>query len=711
MKIKLLRKRFYILIFLFLGIEVSAYPITSSQFEQPVKWKVGQSKVQDEKSNNIYEITCTADISGDWHTYDFGPYNEGPNPTLLQIKGEGVKLIGKPYVKRGRVKEYDSAFGMDVGILGNGAVIAQKVEVSSPNSQKVEVNVEWQACTSGSCLPPAEESYSITLPAATEENNSEREKIAEETANIDDAKSIDVASEDTKTAEEGEKDTISDFTPIQTKNRSIWSFILEAIGWGFLALLTPCVFPMIPMTVSFFLKQNENHPTKGKIMAIIYGICIVMIYTIPIAILILLTYTLGGGSVTADIFNWLSTNWIPNIIFFIIFILFALSFFGAFEITMPSKLVNKADSKSSKGGWIGVFFMALTLVLVSFSCTGPIVGTALIKSTQGEIWTPIIVMLVFSIVFAIPFTIFAFAPSLIKNLKSGGWLNSVKVVLGFLELALGMKFLSVADQTYHWGILDREIYLAFWIVIFSLMGIYLLGKIKFKYDSPMEHLPVGRLILSIIVFAFVVYMIPGMWGAPLKALSGYLPPIQSQDFVVNYNSGSHIDSPNATSGTLILKENEIVAKYSDKLQLPHGLKGYFTYNEALEASKRENKPIFLDFTGHGCVNCREMEARVWSNPDVLKLLREEFILCSLYADDKMTVNEEDFVTLPNGKVLKDMGKINSRFILDKFNVNAQPFYILLDSEGNQLVPPTGYNLNIEEYKKFLQSGIDAFRGK
>ena len=338
--------------------------------------------------------------------------------------------------------------------------------------------------------------------------------------------------------------------------------------------------------------------------------------------------------------------------------------------------------------------MALTLVLVSFSCTGPIVGSAIIKSMQGEVMTPIIVMLVFSIVFAIPFTIFAFAPSLLKKLpKSGGWLNSVKVVLGFIELALGMKFLSVADQTYHWGILDREVYLAFWIVIAFLLGFYLLGKIRFKYDSPTDHVGVGRLMLAIITFAFAVYMIPGMWGAPLKAISGYLPPMQTQDFVVNKLENS------AANGR----------KYSDKLHLPHGLVGYFTFEEALTASREQNKPIFFDFTGHGCVNCREMEARVWSDPKVLDMLRNDFVICSLYADDKMEVLPEDYMTLPNGKVLKGMGKINSRYVMERFKAASQPFYLVLDSNGNPLVEPMGYNLNVNDYIDFLQKGIEAFK--
>lgn len=682
----------------------------AGQFDQPVNWKVRQTKVAAEQSGNIYEITCTVQTSPQWHTYDFGPYSDGPNPTVLTISGEGIKLIGAPYVKSGLVKELDKAFGVQVGVLNDGAVIAQKVEVTSPSAVKANVTIEWQACTTGSCIAPEEHTYSVTLPAAVAKDEAVAQADTQPTegAGVQADSTANAKAEERIAEENGENPQQEQFTPVET-GRSIWSFILEAIGWGLLALLTPCVFPMVPMTVSFFLKQNEAHPAKGRLMAILYGICIVAIYTIPIAVLILLTYTIGGGSVTADIFNWLATNWIPNVIFFIIFMVFALSFFGAFEIVLPSRLVNKSESKSSKTGIAGIFFMALTLVLVSFSCTGPIVGTVLIKSTQGEVWTPIIVMLVFSIVFAIPFTLFAFAPSLLKNLKSGGWLNSVKVVLGFIELALGMKFLSVADQTYHWGILDREVYLAFWIVIFSLLGFYLLGKLRFKYDSPKEHISVFRLLLAIIDFAFVVYMIPGMWGAPLKALSGYLPPIQTQDFVVTHTSGAAINA-SATNSTINLSDASLNApKYSDKLHLPHGLKGYFTLNEALEASKREGKPIFFDFTGHGCVNCREMEARVWSDPEVLRLLRDEYIICSLYADDKMRVDEEDYLTLPDGRVLKDMGKINSRIVLDLFNVNAQPFYILLDSNGGQLVPPMGYNLNIAEYKAFLERGLEAFK--
>jgi len=390
-----------------------------------------------------------------------------------------------------------------------------------------------------------------------------------------------------------------------------------------------------------------------------------------------------------------------------VFMVFAASFFGAFEITLPSSLVNKSDQKSDKGGLAGIFFMALTLVLVSFSCTGPIVGSVLIKSTQGEFWTPMLTMLAFSIAFALPFTLFAMFPSILKKMKSGSWLNSVKVVLGFIEVALGFKFLSTADQTYHWGLLDREIYLAIWIVVFSLLGFYLLGKIRFKNDDPTEKpLSVTRLSLAIAVFSFVVYLIPGMWGAPLKALSGYLPPIQTQDFVV-YN---HADGPLAVSGSTYNAAKSSTAERFG-LELPLGLSGYFSLEEGIEAAKQEGKPIFVDITGHGCVNCREMEQRVWSDPKVLEILRNDYVIVALYTDDKSKLDESEWVTTDNGKVLKDFGRVNSYIVRTRFGVNAQPNYALLSPEGEQLVPIRGYNLDVDGFVKFLQSGIEANRAK
>ena len=486
---------------------------------------------------------------------------------------------------------------------------------------------------------------------------------------------------------------------------TLWALIIEAILWGFAALLTPCVFPMVPMTVSFFMK-GEGGPARGRFRAAMYGFFIVALYTLPIAAIIVITRILGGDTVTADIFNWLATHWLPNILFFLVFMVFAASFFGAFEITMPSWMVNKTDAKADSKGLAGIFFMALTLVLVSFSCTGPIVGSVLIKSTSGEFWSPIVTMLAFSVAFALPFTIFAFFPSMLKKLpKSGGWLNSVKVVLGFIEVALGMKFLSVADQTYHWGLLDREIYLAVWIVTFSLLGLYLLGKIKFAHDSDMPYLGVGRLALAIITFSFVVYLIPGMWGAPLKGLSGYLPPLHTQDFVIGQVGSA------AASGEpgMLLTADGKKPKHSDFLHLPHGLEGFFDLQEAEAYAAKVDKPLFIDFTGHGCVNCREMEARVWSDPQVLDILRRDYVIAALYSDDKKVLPESEWVTTDSGKVLKSLGKINSYYALKTYGVNAQPYYVLQGRDGKTLVPPRGYDLNVENFVQFLRSGIEAYK--
>ena len=486
---------------------------------------------------------------------------------------------------------------------------------------------------------------------------------------------------------------ISDFTiamPGKTSEKSgflqilleILSNVWPAILWGFAALLTPCVFPMVPMTVSFFVKGSQS-PARGRLRALLYGIFIVSLYVLPIALIMGLT--IFGIDVSGDIFNFIGTHWIPNLIFFALFMVFAASFFGAFEITMPSKLVNKSDAGADKGGIVGIFFMALTLVLVSFSCTGPIVGNVIIEATSGStnFWMPIITMAAFAIAFALPFTLLAWFPSLLKNLpKSGGWLNSVKVVLGFIEVALGLKFLMTADQTMHWGLLDREVYLAIWIVTFSLMGLYLLGKLRFAHDDKVEKISVFRLSLAIGVFSFVVYMIPGMWGAPLNAISGYIPPMSTQDYQVN----GRVENVNAGR------------KYADFLHLPHQLNGYFDLEEAMAAAQTANKPIFVDVTGHACNNCREMETKVWSNDQVLPMLREDFIICALYVDDMTKV-----------KGGKRLGAINSKLAQDKWGVNAQPGYIILTPEGEQIAGPRGYNTDIEGFVNFLNEGKNGMK--
>ena len=461
-----------------------------------------------------------------------------------------------------------------------------------------------------------------------------------------------------------------------------WSSIITAILWGFAALLTPCVFPMVPMTVSFFIKGSQT-PAQGRFRATMYGLFIVALYVLPIAALVLIS-NLFGTNIAGDIFNALGTHWIPNLIFFVIFMIFAASFFGAFEITLPSSLVNKSDEGADKGGLLGIFFMALTLVLVSFSCTGPIVGSVIISSTSGGVWMPIITMAAFAIAFALPFTILAWFPSLLKNLpKSGGWLNSVKVVLGFIEVALGLKFLMTADQTMHWGLLDREVYLAIWIVVFTLLGFYLLGKLRFAHDDEVKHISVFRLTLAIGVFSFVVYMIPGMFGAPLNGISGYIPPMTSQDFQIN----GRVENVNADR------------KYADFLHLPHSLEGHFDFEEAVADAKKQNKPIFVDVTGHACNNCREMETMVWSHSSVLPMLRNDFVICALYVDDNTKVE--------GGKRL---GSLNSKFAQDRWGVNAQPGYILLSPDGETvLAGPRGYDTNIEAFVEFLNTAKNAVR--
>ena len=640
--------------------------VAFAQVENPVSWSGKAVKL----AENLYEIVLTGDISGDWHIYDLGPYTDGPIATSVVVAGEGVKAVDAPYIKSEVHKAYDENFGMEIGTCESGVQVAQKVEVTG-EAPVAKLTIEWQTCSTGSCLPPTDEEITVKLPAASGAVAADEAKVA----------------------------------PVKKEGgKSIWAVILEAIAWGFVALLTPCVFPMVPMTVSFFIKSKDG---KGKLYASLYGFFIVALYTVPIAVIILLTYILGGDAVTADIFNWLATHWIPNIIFFIIFMVFAASFFGAFEITMPSWMVNKTDAKSDKGGLVGVFFMALTLVLVSFSCTGPIVSSVLIKSTQGEIWEPIITMFAFSAAFALPFTVFAFAPSLLKDLpKSGGWLNSVKVVLGFIEVALGLKFLSVADQVYQWNLLDREVYLAIWIVVFSLMGLYLLGKLRFAHDTPEDHISVKRLFLAIAVFSFVVYMIPGMWGAPLKALSGYLPPIESIDFNLSKQTVVMQQGPAADH-----HNNPYPAKKFTDMGLKHidGIPGFFDLEEALEFSKGAGKPVFIDFTGAACVNCREMESRVFSDPQIKNILNNEFVFVSLYGDVKTEVAESDWVTLPNGKVLKSLGKINTNFIMEKYKVNAMPYYIIVDAQGNQVVEPRGYDLDKDAFKKFLENAVETFK--
>ncbi len=670
-----MKKFFKLLTFLVLLLPF----VAKAQILEPVQWTVETEKL----NKNEYNIVFKAEIEDHWHLYSqYTPFG-GPMPLYFEFTDTlGIERIGGVEEPKAIIK-YSDVFEIDEHFFEDEAVFTQRVKLVDDAATVAGV-ITGQACKE-SCVQLTYE-FEVQL---------------------------------------GEPAVVKDATEESSAGgESLWALIIEAIIWGFAALMTPCVFPMVPMTVSFFLHGDENKAV-GRFKAIMYYVFIVALYTLPIAAIIMITWIFGGDSVTADIFNWISTSWVTNILFFIVFMVFAASFFGAFEITLPSSWVNKSDSKqSSSKGLGGVFFMALTLVLVSFACTGPIVGTVLIKSTSGEFWTPIITMMVFAMAFGLPFALCALFPSLLQNMpQSGGWLNSVKVVLGFVEIALGFKFLSVADQTYHWGLLDREVYLAIWIVCFTLLGLYLLGKIKFAHDSDVQHLSVFRLILCIVVFTFVVYMIPGMWGAPLKALSGYLPPQQTMDFdlkrINQENADKVINYVDAKMSNLSVQTEQLdkkvtaavlceEPKYADIFHLPHGLKGYYDYEQALACAKAQNKPIYIDFTGHGCVNCREMEANVWSDPRVLEMLRNDYVIVALYVDDKTRLPEEEWIIGSDGKEKKSIGRVNADFQISKFNTNAQPYYCLMGHNGELLVDPRAYDLDRDAFVDFLKKGVENF---
>ncbi len=597
----------------------------------PVEWVVSA----EEAGEGQFAITFEATIAEGFHGYSMEDMFSAP---IIEFEN-GAEVVGE-VVEPLTAEEHADGFGGTSFIYYNNATYVYTVKANAGGNVKGFISATICTNETNQCTANFSD-FEIVMPG---------EAVAE-----------------TKT--EGAANSAA---PLD------WSSIITAILWGFAALLTPCVFPMVPMTVSFFIKGSQS-PTQGRLRATMYGLFIVGLYVLPIAALVLLS-NLFGTNVAGDIFNALGTHWIPNLLFFVIFMIFAASFFGAFEITMPSKLVNKSDEGADKGGLLGIFFMALTLVLVSFSCTGPIVGSVIISSTSGGVWMPIITMAAFAIAFALPFTVLAWFPSLLKNMpKSGGWLNSVKVVLGFIEVALGLKFLMTADQTMHWGLLDREVYLAIWIVTFTLLGFYLLGKLRFAHDDEVKHVSVFRLTLAIGVFSFVVYMIPGMFGAPLNAISGYIPPMTSQDFQLN----GRVENVNADR------------KYADFLHLPHQLEGHFDFEEAVADAQKQNKPIFVDVTGHACNNCREMETMVWSHSSVLPMLKNDFVICALYVDDNTKVE--------GGKRL---GSINSKFAQDRWGVNAQPGYILLSPDGETvLAGPRGYDTDIEAFVSFLQSAL------
>ncbi|MDR2894942.1 MAG: thioredoxin family protein [Alistipes sp.] len=665
---------------------------TTALWAQPAEgsaeWSVTTVPVP-EASALLFEVTFEVRLTPGWHIYDLGPYDIPSLATGFDLSSSvGIEPVGEPYEIDTPTHKFDPVFGFETGYFEPVGRFGLRVRATEPDARLVG-EVEYQICRDEvGCIRGVWEfdgrvtDGELVIAEAPEAGNGSESGPGPVAAYT------------------GGTSSGGDTNPGGDTNTGgwFWKMILLAVISGLGALGTPCVFPMIPMTVSFFMKDGEQ-PARARFKATMFGLFIVTIYTLPVALLILAVYFGGGESVTAGVFNWLATHWIPNVIFFAVFMIFAASLLGAFEIRMPGGLVNRSDRGAERGGLVGVFFLALTLVLVSFSCTLPIVGGALVSSTQGEFWRPIATMLVFSIVFALPFTFFAFFPRIMERLpRSGGWLNSVKVVLGLVEVALGLKFLSVADQTYHWGLLDREVYLAIWIVVFSVLGLYLLGKIRFRHDSPTDHIGVGRLGLAIAVFSFVVYLVPGMWGAPLKGISGYLPPMSSQDFI---STGSPSVSESAPSTDKI--------KYSDILHLPHGMSGYFDLEQGLTAARAAGKPVFLDFTGHGCVNCREMEARVWVDGEVQRILAQDYVVIALYSDDRTRLPQTEWLTTSAGRELKTLGRKNSHIVGNRYGVSAQPAYLLLDGDGEPLAPTRGYDLDIESYIAWLRSGVEAYK--
>ncbi len=632
-----------------------------SQVLEPVTWSFSTNDL----GNNEYELVFTADIDEPWHLYSQKIEMQPPATLFVFAENENVEFIGK-VIETESVEMYDPNFDMMIRYFSHKAVFTQKIKLLNANSATIKGIVEFMSCDDTKCLPPTELDYQFVIG---EQQVVAKAEVEEPTTTTDD----------------------------DADNNSLIVFFFIAFGAGLLGLLTPCVYPMIPMTVTFFMNSSGGNKVKSRTNAIVFGLSIILIYTL---IGVLVTVLFGADSI-----KMVSSHWITNTIFFLLFTFFAASFFGMFELVLPASLTNKSDKQVDKGGLIGSFFMALTLVLVSFSCTAPFVGGILVEAATGSFIKPIVGMFGFSLAFALLFTFLAFFPSLLSKLpQSGGWLNSVKVVLGFIILALGTKFLLVPNQALGWDI-SREFFIAIWIVLFTLMGFYLLGKIKFSHDSPVNFISVPRLALVVATFTFVVYLIPGLIGAPLKAVSGFLPVESSFDLVelIGQRSGG---------STMANPKSEIceAPKYGDILHLPHGLQGYFDYKQGMACAKKLNKPVMLDFKGHSCTNCKVMEKNVWSDPAVLKRLSEDYVIIALYVDDRTKLPESEWVTSArDGKVKNTIGKKNADLQINMYGVNAQPYYVLVDHEGNSLVSPRAFDLDVDEYVEFLDKGLEEFK--
>lgn len=632
-----------------------------AQMLQPIKWT--SSIAMETDSTGI--MTFTANIEDGWHLYGLQLPDGGPRPTRFSFdKLNGTILVGEITPSSAAKETVDMVFHLKLGWWDSDVSFVQAFKVTNKNGYNIEGAISYQGCNDSSCIPPQKETFSFSEGLVTEHATNDAK-----TSQADKHAVIEFNKEDWWLPVEMQPD--GDSIQDQSIASSSWWYILI---WGFIgglvALLTPCVWPMIPLTVSFFLKKNTSK-AKSVRDAMIYGLAIVVIYLV---LGLAITLIFGAGKL-----NDLATNAVFNLIFFVLLVVFAISFFGAFDIKLPSKWSNSVDSKAERTtGLISIFFMAFTLVLVSFSCTGPIIGTLLVEAASiGDISGPAIGMAGFAIALAIPFTLFAIFPSWLKEMpRSGGWLNSVKVVLGFLELALSLKFLSVADLAYGWGILDREVFVSLWIVIFSLLGMYLLGKLRFSHDSELESVSISRFFLALTSLSFAVYLVPGLWGAPLKSVSAFVPPLYTQDF--NLYAGGRFQ------------------EFDD-------------YEEGMKYAVENDRPVLIDFSGHGCVNCRKMEGAVFDTPEISSTIKDNFVLIKLMVDDKQPLNKPIEV-LENGKKIKleTIGEKWSYLQRHKFGANSQPYYIVLDNNGNALTQPAYYDEDVAKFAKWLDLGIKKY---
>jgi thiol:disulfide interchange protein len=649
----------------------------------PVKWAYSSEKI----NNKEFDLVITAKIDKGWHLYSQFIEEGGPIPTSFKFSpSASYKLIGKVTESPKPVAAFDKSFNMEIAWHKDQVIFKQRIILNKPE-KSISGVLEFMVCDDSRCLPPAEVEFQIPLSAVSDV------VIASESVMPDSSSVVDKGTNTASSQIDSPAASILVSEKPETKG-SLWAIFIAGFIGGLAAFFMPCIYPMIPMTVSFFTKQSGSR-ARGIRSAIIYGLSIIIIY---VALGLLITLIFGASAL-----NEAASSATFNLLFFVALIIFGISFLGAFEIVLPSSLVNKMDEKSNQSGFMGLFFMAFTLALVSFSCTGPIIGTLLVDAvSKGSYLGPAIGMLGFSSALAIPFTLFAIFPSWLKEMpKSGGWLNTVKVSLGFLEIALAFKFLSNVDLAYHWGIFNRDVFLIIWIVVFGMWALYLLGKIRLSHDSEINFLSLPRLFFAMFILGFTIYMIPGLWGAPLKGISAWLPPQSTQDFDLYSNAGIASAKVETTG-----------KKYAGLFHAPHNLDAFYDYEQGLAYAKTVNKPILIDFTGWSCTNCRKMEASVWPDKEVLRRLREDYVLISLYVDDKTDLsNEEKYLSAFSGKKINSIGQKWSDFQASKFGTNSQPYYVIADHEGNTLVPPQAFNLDISNYTKFLESGKIAFDKK